>query len=129
MGTGRAYGFFDCTAKNEEIKAVLPTVRDLAQNPSKLELSLSEGVGHSYGLVNRAEANINQDILSIAQEAEQAGISHLMRASLPNASNRETAEELSAVLNQTYQSLLYQEGEDFRGETFFEENGQYVEQD
>ena len=49
-----------------------------------------------------------------------------MEATYPNATNHQTADEVASVLNQAYQSPLYQKGEQFRGEVVYNERGRYV---
>ena len=69
---------------------------------------------------------VEPDLLPIPQEAKEAGMKYIMEATCPNATNRQTADELSAILNQAYQSPLYQKGEKFRGEIVYKENGEYL---
>lgn len=121
MKQGKAYGIFDCSASKEQIEAELPTVRRLTKIPSKLELSLIEGVDSLRGVDSRLDP--------IIENAKKAGMRYILEATYPNAINRETADELSAVLNQAYQSPLYQEGEKFRGAIVYEENREYVFRD
>lgn len=52
-----------------------------------------------------------------------------MEATYPSNSNRKTADELAEVLNQAYQSSLYQKGEQFRGAIFYEQGGEYISRD
>ena len=53
----------------------------------------------------------------------------MLKASLPNKTNRETADEVASVLNQAYQSPLYGAGEPFNGEIAYEQNRSYVFRD
>lgn len=115
--TGRAYAFFDCGASKEEIERELPSIRKCVQTSSALELSLMEGTNNLTG---------DSQLLQIAKEAKNAGIKYVMEATLPNATNRQTADELATILNQSYQSPLYQEGEQFRGKVVYEKRGRYV---
>ena len=112
MKIGKAYAFFNCKASREKIEAELPTVRKLAKTPSKLELSLIEGIKNLKGLNG---ALSDADLSQVAKEAEDAGIRYVMEAKYPNQTNKETADELSAIINQTYQSQLYSKGEPFVG--------------
>lgn len=113
---GKAYGFFDCNAPREEIEAELPTIRDIVKTPSKLELLLND-------IKNlRGEAGL----MAISKEAQESRIRYVLEATYPDASNRETADEVAAILNQAYQSPLYTDGEQFSGEVVFKEKGKYV---
>ena len=118
--TGKAYAFFDCKASKGDIEKELPFIRKCVKTPSELELSLTEGTDALNG---------DNQLLQIAKEVKDAGIRYIMEATYSNATNRQTADELSSILNQAYQSPLYQEGEQFRGDIFYEENGKYVERE
>ncbi len=115
---GEAYAFFDCEASKKDIEKVLPSIRKAVRTPSQLELSLIEGI--NPGSFDDAE------LTSIAQEAKDAGIKYLMQAKYCNATNHQTADELAPILNQAYQSQLYQEGEQFRGAIFYKEGGRFL---
>ena len=111
---GNAYGFFNCKASKTEIEAELPMIRDFSQTPSVLELSLTEDIKGDPILT------------AIARVAKKAGIKYVIEATYPSATNKATADELATILDQTYQSPLYQEGEQFRGEIVYEEHGEFA---
>ena len=69
MEIGKAYGFFNCKASKEKIEAELPTIRKLVKTPSKLELSLIEGVENLRG---------DQDLVELAQKAQNSGIRYVL---------------------------------------------------
>jgi len=114
---GKAYGFFYCTASKEQIEVELPAIRDFAQTSSQLELTLTEGV-HNL----RGEANL----LTLAREAQEEGMKYVLEAKYKGATNQATANEVADILNQVYQSTLYQPGEALRGAVVYEQNGEYV---
>ena len=114
---GKAYGFFDCKASKEEIEAELPAIRYLAQTPSELELSLTDNLGGLEG---------NTELRSIAQDVKEQGIRYILEGTYQGHSNRETADELSGILNQAYQTSLYEQGEPFSGAIFYEFKGKYI---
>jgi len=118
--TGKAYAFFYCKASKEQIESELPTIRELVRTPSKLELSLTEGTD-----------NIQDDekLTALAQEAKQTGLNYTLQATYPNATNKKTADELAAILNQAYQSPLYADKEEFRGGIIYKEKDEYVFRD
>lgn len=123
---GEAYAFFNCRASKDEIEKEIVDIRRVIGTPNQLELSLSEGI--KPGDFNQPE------LREIAQDANlslflDAGISYSMSARYRNASNRQTADELAGVLNQAYQSHLYQDKEKFRGRVFYEEDGHYVDRE
>lgn len=114
---GKAYAFFDCKASKGDIEKEFPFIRERAITPKALELSLIEGTS----ILTR-----DSQLLQIAREAEEAGIRYSLEATYPNATNHQTADELASILNQAYQSPLYQEREQFKGEIFYKERGKYV---
>ena len=97
---GEAYASFNCRASQEEIEEEIPTIRRLAQIPNKLELQ--------------------------RQVAGKADRKYVIKASYPTATNRQAADELAGILNQAYQSPLYQQGEPFRGRIIYKEGREYV---
>lgn len=154
---GKAYGFFDCEASKEAIESELPEIRNLVQTPSQLELSLMEGpnedlrsiaraasegssFNHEYDLVTTAikegrelDKHVSRFVrlAQIIDIGKGSGVRYAMTAKYPGATNEKTADELAAVLNQAYlqKSPLYQEGEPFRGDIFYEKKGEYVFRD
>jgi len=114
---GRAYGFFDCDASKAAIEAELPHLRHMAQTPNQLELSLTEGVG---------TLQVDSALRAIIQQSEYPPYRFALQARYEGATNRETADQLNSILNQAYQSPLYQKGEPFRGDIVYEENGDYL---
>lgn len=114
---GKAYGFFYCRAPREEIEAELPTLRECAQTPSQLELTLVEGLDNLKG-----DAKVRE----LAKEAKEQGIRYILEATSPGATNPTTANEVADLLYQMYQSPLYEAGEEFRGAVAYQENGEYV---
>jgi hypothetical protein len=117
---GRAYGFFYCNASKQEIETELPTIRDLVRTPSHLELSLIEGMDNLKG---------DQRLTTLAQEAKQDRINYVLEATYPGGNNKNTADEVAAILNQAYQSPLYKAKEPFKGAIVYEENGEYIFRD
>ncbi|MFH1638627.1 MAG: hypothetical protein ABIB71_09435 [Candidatus Woesearchaeota archaeon] len=112
---GKAYGFFACKASKEEIESELPDIQKFAKTPSGLELSV-ECVGNLKG---------DNDFMAVARDAKDAGLNYVLEATYQGATNKETAYQLVTPLTLTYQSELYQKGEDFQGDIVYEENGQY----
>jgi len=117
---GEAYAFFYCGASKQAIEREIPLIRKVVGTPSELELSLTEGMDN---------VRDNDRLRSLALEAKQSGINYMLKASLPNKTNRETADEVASVLNQAYQSPLYGAGEPFNGEIAYEQNRSYVFRD
>jgi|SRR3989344_3662823 len=114
---GKAYGFFDCRASKAEIESEIPTIRRLVKTPSTLELNLIEGAEFLEG---------DTELMQIAAEARETGKKYVIEATLPKATNRQTADELVGILNQVYQFTLYQNDKSFRGEILYKENDEYV---
>ena len=120
---GEAYAFFYCNSSREKIREELPTIREMAQVPSELELYLYEG--------NEIDeiTNGNTKLIEMVNQAKEAGTNILMHGYYPTKTNKETADEISCVLNQAYQSPLYQSGEQFKDGIIYKEKGEYVFRD
>ena len=117
---GKAYGFFDCRASENEIRAEIPTIRELAQTPSEVDISLIGDIDSMTG---------DSYLTSIAKDMKNAGIKYALEATYPGETNEKTADEVVTFLNQTYQTELFEKGEPFRGEIVFEKEGEYVFRD
>ena len=135
---GEAYALFDCSASKEDIEAELPFIRSLVKTPQKLELLLTEGVTWDSKLGKELQTHSVQSIKegrerSIMLSGEtllrvllHIGCRYFMQAKYPNATNEKTADELAVVLNQAYQSPLYQVGEPPKGVIVYKEGDQYT---
>lgn len=117
---GKAYGFINCSASREQIEAELPTIRELVETPSSLEISITDDLRNVKG---------DKKLTALAQEANRARLNYMFQAEYPNRNNEEAADELAAILNQAYQSPLYTEGKQFTGAIVYEKNGRYVFRD
>lgn len=113
---GKAYAFFDCKKSKSDIEKKLPSIRKAVKTPNNLELSLMENTNSLEG---------DSQLLEIAKQAKDTQIKYVIEATYPNATNHQTANEISSILNQAYQSSLYQEGEQFRGIVVYKERGKY----
>lgn len=125
---GEAYAFFDCGASQYQIAKEIPAIRELVKTPKKLELYLVE---RSLPVIKNScsnkPANVDSELIEIARDADESGIRYVLAArSPPNITNHQTADELAAILNQAYQSSLYQESEQFRGEVVYKYKGKYL---
>ena len=106
---GKAYALFRCEVPLEEIREILPYAHDAVEAPKDLELKLYE--------LNSLDVNkLDEGLGQYVNMAKDAGINYGLIAELPGASNEETAREVSDVLNQMYQSNLFDGCGDFRGE-------------
>lgn len=113
---GQAYGFFKCNASVEEIQEYMPTIRELAQTPSELELSLIE------------ERDFNKDktLNYIIKSFNVFGVNYTLKAKCPNVTNEKTATKLLDIFNNIYSSShLYKKGEKFFGDICFKNKGRY----
>jgi hypothetical protein len=125
MAIGKAYGFFYCHATRQQIETELLTIRDMVNTPSQLELSLVEGMDELIG-PKGALRKIDPRLSKIAQEAKEGGINYLLQATYSGGTHEDTANEVAAILNQAYQSPLYNEGDTFKGAIVYEEKGDYI---
>lgn len=121
--TGKAYAFFDCRAPKKQIEAELPNIRELAQAPNKLELSLMEATENP-----RVSPLSDPSLYRVVKQAKDAGMKYFLEATYEGATNKETADELASILNRAYQSPLYKPElkEPFRGAVVYKENDEYV---
>ena len=116
--TGKAYAFFNCNASLEEISELMPQIREVAKTPGKLELDLTED-GNSL-------KEGDEKLSELLSQAKEVGRQYVIDATLPEATNEQTANELSHLLNTAYNSSLYQEKEDFYGDIVYEKGGEYL---
>lgn len=120
---GKAYGFLKCDKSLAEIRETIPIIRRYTQTPSKLELSIVKGIGNIQG-----DRLLHETVISELREEGQ--YNYAFEARLEGADNRETAKELRDMLNNTYQSTLFeQKPQAFYSIVVYERNGQYVESD
>ena len=117
---GKAYAFFSCNAPLAQILLELPKIREVAKIPGKLELSLFEGTQP----FNRMHREI--ELRHLANQAAEAGLQYILEAKCPGKSNSETADHVADVLNQAYQSPLYQNGEQFFGDILYRKRSKYI---
>ncbi len=116
---GKAYGFFYCSAAAHEIESMLPTIREMAQVPSDLEISLILGMENVH---------VDSRLDNLASEAQKNGINYMLQGQGIRMTNLDVASELCAIVNQLYQSPLYTQTkrDNFMGAVFYEENGGYI---
>ncbi|MFH1445227.1 MAG: hypothetical protein ABIF08_01970 [Nanoarchaeota archaeon] len=117
MEIGRAYGFFKCTTKADEIESLILKIRKTAEIPEGVNFYLFEDINR----VKEDLPSMDPEMFSYLSEFD-----YVLKTEYVGVSNRKTADETLLILNQTYQSDLFTEGEDFYGEIVFEENGEYV---
>lgn len=117
---GTAYGIFKCNAEKEKIENEFSTIRGLVQTPREMELYLSEGMDSLKDDI---------DLTSVAGEARESGMRYVLKAEYPRATNRKTADETAAILNQLYNTSLYSEGEKFSGGIVYKKGRAYVFRD
>ncbi len=117
METGKAYGFFNCNAPQEEIETYFPMIRRDARTPSQLELSLIEGMDNLLG---------DEQIKAEAEGAKSQGIRYVLEATYPGATNETTAKELGDILNLLQATSLYEPKEKFCGLVLYKHDGEYL---
>ena len=134
---GTAYAFFYCRGTQEQIAEKLPTAREMAESPPALELRLNEGIALNDSEGDRGLSDIAHDICDNPYQyvvVSKRGLPqppgdprfHMLQATLPDEANKQAAVELSLVVNNLYQSDLYQKGEHFFGAVVFREGVKYV---
>lgn len=114
---GRAYGFFYCNASPQAVRKELPKIRGLVHTPSPLELSLTGTRDVPPG---------DKRLDALAREAERAGLNYVVQAAYPGQTNSTAAKEVTPVLDQAYQSPLYNPNEPFKGAVVYQEKGKLI---
>ena len=99
--TGKAYGFIKCDKSKAQIEELLPLIRELAQTPSQLELSVVQGIKKSQG-----DRKLHETVIRELQEEGQCNYAY--EARLPGATNEQTARELKDIFNASYNSPLFE---------------------
>lgn len=117
---GKAYGFFDSKLSKERIEVELPSIRHAVRTPSRLELSLIEGVENLRG---------EPALMPIVREARNSGMRYGLEATYPGSTNKKTADEVADILNQVYQSPLHQDGKPVRWEIVYKDGNRYIFRD
>ncbi len=115
----RVVTFLQTRASKQDILAQLPHIRHMTQTPNQLELTLTEGVDH-------LPVQGDSALRALVGQAKHAGMNYVLQARYRGATGKETAGKLAAVVNQAYQSPLYQKDEPFRGELAFPAGKGYV---
>jgi len=103
---GRAYAFFGRPNSRSSIMNMVPSIRDAAGTPDRIEAYLSD---------TRTPIGVAGELAEVFREARGAKMNHCLRMDLPDGTNEQAADELSTFMNQAYQSPLYSRGEDFNG--------------
>ena len=114
---GTAYGTVYCPASKSAIDAELPTIRRLVGTPSDLELSLTDADD------TRTASDNTPDIVRTAQAD---GRNYVIKTAYPGASNGAAAAETAYLLNQAYQSTLYNPNDTFNGAIAYKTGNDYV---
>jgi len=135
---GKAYAFFDCDASSEQIEESMPCTRHDARTPKDLELLLHEGTSGlqpdemlakqiQYLRDNRV---MSSERLKQGHEEEKrslASMKYILEAHYKGSSNKATANELDAVMNNVFR--FNKDQGLFRGAVIYEENNKYFFRD
>lgn len=116
--TGEAYGFLKYGGKIEDILKYIPAVRNSALTPPELSLTIIEGA-------ENLETKSDSGLAELVELAKGANLNYVFRANLPGKDNAETAGELGDMINQLYQTPLYQEGQEFCAEIAYKNGDEY----
>jgi hypothetical protein len=124
--TGKAYAIFDCKAPKKRIEKELPYILNSVKASESLELLLFEGIEN---LLARMEDTEDKKAFTSAIDKEELdGLRYALEATDPEATNRETADDVAAVLNQAYNTSLFRNG-DFYGKILYKEGVGYTTRD
>lgn len=108
-----AYALFKCDASLDDIVSALPDIRSAVNTPSTMEISVTEGIERVKEIPGLEE---------VARKAKDVDFNYFIEAYDSNLSNENVANELTAVQNQSYQSPLYQDGDDYIGQVFYKKD-------
>ena len=108
---GTAYAFFDCRASTKRIEEEFSHIREAVKTPLSLELFLIE---NSWAIEG------DRNLQALIGQMKDMNLEYLIKATDPNSTNKETAEEICAIFYQLKKSQLYQSEEKFRGFVFYE---------
>lgn len=148
---GKSFGFMNCRKPKEEVSFIAKDVKDFFAESVPLLDTLKLQVGLFASLKDRP-VEAREELLRTVSEAGrkghlalglqdlhvvEAGFAtahdhgdlYVIEASLPEATNKATAQELAAIMNQMYNSPLFDEGEPFKGIIAYYENGKYILRD
>ncbi len=117
---GEAYSFFHCDTSREQIKMTLPRVRELTQTPSELELYLYEG----DEIFKKLEGNTK--LTGMSEDIKEAGINYLLHGYYPTQTNKQTADELAAVMINLYGSGIFADDNKFARAIVYKDKNEYV---
>ena len=121
--TGTAYAFFDCRADTKEISL---TIEDVTKTSPKGTLdTLVLDVRDIRDDATQALVEPGSD--AHFQSAWDGGLPYVVKATSQERPSVEIAKDLGMLLNQLYNSPLYENDEEFRGEIAYDVgNGTYA---
>lgn len=112
-GTARA--FFNCNAKQNVIRREIKNIRLMVEVPDAVRLTL--------GAIKKVHPHNDLLLSDEIKNALAYNIKYSLKATYPGATNEAAAVELVAIMNQAYQSPLYNKGDYFVGQIFYEKGG------
>lgn len=114
---GTAYAFFYCKETIEKVINELYCIRAEVHTPQNLELIVTD---------NLNTISTDEELSNIIEDSKNYGINYGLKATYPHETNKKTADELAAILNQAYQSPLFKSNEEFNGAIVYKENNSYI---
>ena len=149
-----AYAFFYCNASEQEIEKFLPKIRKEVRTPSELELTLTSNPEKISDWRRTAKSAAEEKLFKNEYYTLTADIfegkeldrnysrftkfveriallkgevpKYAMKATHPRSAKTDASTELSCILNDIYQSPLFEAGEPFIGAIVHKENEKYV---
>ena len=116
---GRAYVFSYYKGKIEDVIDELPRAQQLAETAPGLKIDVIAK------LDDLADSN-DPKLTKVVQDAQHNRMNYALRATLPNAGNRKTAEELNRVLANIHTSPLYGENDLLLGGIAYKHGDEYI---
>ncbi|HII16153.1 MAG TPA: hypothetical protein HA362_07650 [Nanoarchaeota archaeon] len=116
---GEAYGFMYCSATTQQIITELADAREITQAPSMLGIDL-------VAQVDQIDTSGDSALADIVQRAKAEKMSHVIKASMPNAGNRRVAGLLGNIIDGLYASPLYPAGAPYCAGVVYKKGAEYV---
>ena len=116
---GEAYGFLYCNATTQQIITELADAREITETPSMLGIDL-------VSRVDELDTSGDSALAAIAERAKAAKMSHVIKASMPNAGNRRVAGLVGNLMDGLYASPLYAKGEPYCSGIVYKRGNGYV---
>ena len=116
---GEAYGFLYYNGTTQRIIDELADARNISKTPELMGFDL-------VSQVDQIDTSNDSALADIVGRAKAGNMSHVIKASMPNAGNRRVAGLLCNVMSDLGVSPLYQQGEPYCADVVYKRGNQYI---